>query len=233
MAQGSVLGALLLQGDPNGPYYNTRDLDLLQYVSTQITAAIQRSQLQSRLQFQSHYDQLTGLPNRALLLDRLGVALARAQRDRHSIALLYLDMDNFKQVNDSLGHDMGDQLLREAAERLAGCVRACDTVARMGGDEFVILLENVQRSTSAEAIASKVCLALGQTYQLDGTRISGGASVGVAQYPEHADDAQQLIKQADQAMYRVKQSGGNGHQTAFSEASIAMPLQSHQQTRMS
>ncbi len=233
MAQGSVLGALLLQGDPNGPYYNTRDLDLLQYVSTQITAAIQRAQLQSRLQFQSHYDQLTGLPNRALLLDRLGVALARAQRDRHSIALLYLDMDNFKQVNDSLGHDMGDQLLREAAERLAGCVRACDTVARMGGDEFVILLENVQRSTSAEAIASKVCLALGQTYQLDGTRISGGASVGVAQYPEHADDAQQLIKQADQAMYRVKQSGGNGHQTAFSEASIAMPLQSHQQTRMS
>ncbi len=214
-AQNNLLGALLLRGNAEGPYYSSEDLELLQYVSAQIAAAIQRAQLQARLQFQSHYDHLTGLPNRALLMDRLNVALARARREQVSMALLYLDLDNFKQVNDRLGHDIGDVLLQQAAKRLSHCVRDCDTVARIGGDEFVILLESVQSDAASATIAGKICAALRRPCQLGEHRLNSSVSIGIALYPQHAADAHQLLREADRAMYRAKQEGGGSHRTAL------------------
>ncbi|GAA6131251.1 diguanylate cyclase domain-containing protein [Halopseudomonas sabulinigri] len=221
--QNTLFGAVLLRGDAAGPYYNSEDLELLQYVSAQIAAAIQRAQLQARLQFQSHYDHLTGLPNRALLMDRLNVALARAQREEQGLALLYLDLDNFKQVNDSLGHDVGDLLLQQASRRLSDCVRDCDTVARMGGDEFVILLESVQSEAASAIVAGKICTALRQPFQVGLHQLHSNVSVGVALFPQHADDAHHLLRQADQAMYRAKQEGGSSTRTAQCSAPQASP----------
>jgi diguanylate cyclase (GGDEF)-like protein len=152
-------------------------------------------------------DALTGLPNRALLLDRLAQAIAGARRRRARSALLFVDLNNFKQINDTLGHAAGDQALRLAAARLASSVRATDTVSRHGGDEFVILLADVAAASDALAIAQKLSAALGAPSRVGDQMIRLTASIGISLYPDDGEDAATLIERADVAMYRAKRQG--------------------------
>jgi diguanylate cyclase (GGDEF)-like protein len=147
---------------------------------------------------------LTGLPNRGLLYDRLKTALAMARRAHEPLSVLYLDLDRFKPVNDTLGHSVGDLLLQEVASRLRQCVRESDTVARIGGDEFVVLLHRVHEAGQAAAVAAKIHQAVSRPFTLDGHTLSVTPSIGIAHYPEHGELAQELLKHADQAMYRAK-----------------------------
>ncbi|MBV0932746.1 EAL domain-containing protein [Marinobacterium weihaiense] len=158
---------------------------------------------------QAYYDDLTELPNRTLLADRLNLAIATADRDEQVIALLFIDLDRFKYVNDSMGHEYGDDLLKQVAKRLNGCVRDTDTVARFGGDEFVILLHNIKSDSDAAYVASKLLESLCTPFVLAGREIIIGASIGIAMHPGDANTAEMLIRNADLAMYKAKQSGRN------------------------
>ena len=201
-----VVGALVVQ---NHTPCSEHDQELLQFVSTQVATAIERQQMLSRLQFMAQYDALTHLPNRALLRDRLHMALARAQREQSNVALLFLDLDKFKQVNDSLGHAAGDLLLQGVAQRIQACLRKTDTVARFAGDEFVVLLEDFTSADHASVVAEKIRQSLNQPFALSGQQQTILPSIGIALYPQHAQDEQQLLQQADNAMYQAKQKGGN------------------------
>lgn len=164
---------------------------------------------EERVQFLAYFDALTGLPNRALMHDRLAQALATARRRNEKVAVIFLDLDRFKLINDSLGHSVGDLLLKEVAERLKGCTRDQDTVSRIGGDEFVILLAGVD---DASVIASRIVAGLSATFEVKGHLLSTSCSMGISIYPDHGDDGETLIKYADQAMYCAKESGRNGFQ---------------------
>ena len=154
-------------------------------------------------------DPLTGLANRRLLSDRISMALAHARRSKKSMAVVYLDLDGFKQVNDTLGHAAGDILLKKVAERLVATVREEDTVARQGGDEFIIALWQVSGADYAATVASKVIKALSQSYDIESHAVSITASAGVAIYPDHGKDADMLLKSADLALYEAKGAGKN------------------------
>jgi diguanylate cyclase (GGDEF)-like protein/PAS domain S-box-containing protein len=203
-----VIGALVVQSHSGELRYNEQDKALLQFVSTQIAAAIERKKSATRLQYLAQHDQLTSLPNRGLFHDRLRTALARARRDRQQLAVLYLDLDRFKPVNDHHGHDVGDLLLREVAARIRHCVRESDTVGRIGGDEFVVLLNDTGHADHAVAVAAKIGAALRQPFELAGGRLQVSASIGIALYPDHGEDARQLLRRADDAMYDAKRQGG-------------------------
>lgn len=202
-------GALVIHGSSELLRYNDKNKELLHFVSTQIASAIMRMQMQSRLQYLSHHDQLTGLPNRVLLYDRLEQALLRAQRTRTQIALLYLDLDKFKEVNDAFGHPVGDRLLQAVAERLKTCMRDADTVARIGGDEFLILLEQIQQAGHALTIAEKVRTTMNSPFEVDGLELEMIPSIGIALYPDHGEAQDALMQAADKAMYQAKRRGGN------------------------
>ena len=222
-----VMGALVVKDYRLGGQYTPKDIELLQFVSVQIAAAIERKQMAIRLQHIAQHDPLTDLPNRELFHDRLQTALARAKRNQALLALLYIDLDNFKQVNDTLGHSIGDLLLQEVAHRLRHCVRESDTVGRMGGDEFLVLLHDIPQPEDALAIADTIRLALGQSYDLAGQRVHVSPSIGVALYPAHCTDYRQLIRHADAAMYAAKNLGGNrvqaASETAFADSTNANP----------
>ena len=203
------LGALVLQSYSDEARYGDRDTELLQFVSTQVASAIERTQMRKRLQHMAQYDQLTHLPNRQLFLDRLKTALARARREQTLLSLLFIDLDRFKEVNDTLGHAMGDLLLQRVAQRLLECVRASDTVARLGGDEFVVLLEGGQAREHASAAAHKILAAFRQDFDLEGQRLYIQPSIGAAIYPEHGGEEHRLLGHADEAMYLSKRNGGN------------------------
>jgi diguanylate cyclase (GGDEF)-like protein/PAS domain S-box-containing protein len=158
------------------------------------------------LEHQALHDGLTGLPNRVLLEDRLEQGLATAKRNGQGMAVMMLDFNRFKQVNDQLGHEVGDQLLREISARLAGTLRASDTIARLGGDEFVVLPAGVQSVDQAVEVANKILDATAQPVTINGHRIAAGISIGIALYPGHGSDAESLLHEADQAMYLVKRS---------------------------
>ncbi len=151
-------------------------------------------------------DALTGLPNRNSLQARLEHAILRVNRSGDRLALLFIDLDRFKKVNDTLGHSAGDQVLRQAAARIRACVREVDTVARLGGDEFVVLLETDVRPDTPGIIGERVRAAFGTPFEYKGTEVNCGASVGVSLYPDHARDPASLMESADEAMYRVKNS---------------------------
>jgi len=155
----------------------------------------------------AHFDQLTGLPNRTLLLDRLSQGISVANRTERAISLLFIDLDGFKYVNDSYGHAIGDSLLKEVATRLLSCLREGDTAARMGGDEFVVILleSNIERAVS---VANRILNILRSHYELGKKDISCiSASIGIAEHPDHADDVNALLTAADKAMYQAKNSG--------------------------
>jgi len=201
---GDVMGALVLQGQHDGLRYTEEDRDLLQFVSEQVASAIQRKQAEHRLHHMAHHDSLTALPNRALFHDRLDTALARARRDHEHLALLYLDLDEFKQINDSCGHEIGDLLLREVATRLANCVRESDTVGRLGGDEFSVLLTNIRGPGAADVVVGKIRAAIGAPFALREHTLRISASIGTAVYPEHGTGREQLFRHADRGMYSAK-----------------------------
>ena len=160
----------------------------------------------------AHHDQLTGLPNRALLYDRMSIALQRAEREHNKIGTLMIDLDHFKRVNDSLGHHVGDQLLQVVSQRILACVRGADTVARMGGDEFVVLLSDLAEATSAEQVARKIVESIAQPVSVGVLELTVTPSVGISVYPEDGDDTHLLLKNADAAMYWAKSSGRHGYQ---------------------
>lgn len=169
----------------------------------------ERRQAEVRIHFMAHHDMLTGLPNRSLLADRLEQTLARAKRQKLPFVVMFLDLDHFKMINDTLGHDVGDALLIVVADRLRECVRESDTVARMGGDEFVILLSEVSDAADAQIVAAKTIAVLNQPVRLAGQERQIGVSVGIALYPAHGESAQALMKHADIAMYQAKEGGRN------------------------
>lgn len=158
---------------------------------------------------QAHYDGLTGLPNRDLFATRLEQALNQADLSAGEVGLLYIDLDGFKQVNDTLGHAVGDELLRQVARRLLGCVRDSDTVARLGGDEFAMVLARVHGSEGAQVVAQKVLQVLGEPFQLQEQEAGLSASVGIVRYPPDGATPDELLRRADEAMYRAKASGRN------------------------
>ena len=160
------------------------------------------------------HDMLTGLPNRRLLMDRIASSIAHARRNKSTMAVLYLDLDGFKQVNDTLGHDAGDALLKVAATRLVASVRQEDTVARIGGDEFVIGLWQINHPESVNKLVTKMIQAMSQPYRINDHSVNITASVGVAMYPTHGDDVEALIKAADMAMYEAKRAGKNSYRIA-------------------
>ncbi len=160
-----------------------------------------------RLRHVAQHDPLTGLPNRVLLHDRIGRAIASAERHSGKVALLYLDLNGFKAVNDTRGHDVGDQLLKSTTNRLLACVRDCDTVSRLGGDEFVILLTDVRSSEDAANTATRVMRSLAVPHQIDGADLKVTAAIGISLYPDDAQSVAQLLSNGDAAMYDAKTTG--------------------------
>lgn len=183
--------------------------ELTNYVSI-ITDITSLKETQNRLEFLAHHDALTNLPNRLLLTDRLAQAIERARRRDESFAVLFIDLDRFKTLNDSLGHQIGDSFLVEVAERLGTLVRRSDTVARLGGDEFVVVAEQMESTEQAHRMADKIVEAVKQPYRVNGRDLHIGCSIGIAMYPEDGDDSVTLLKNADAAMYKVKEAGRDG-----------------------
>jgi diguanylate cyclase (GGDEF)-like protein len=171
--------------------------------------AIERKRSEEHLTYLAQYDHLTGLVNRTLFRDRLVQAMARTKRLQQPIGLMLLDLDRFKAVNDTFGHDMGDELLKAVTERLKVCVREVDTVARMGGDEFTIILEGASSEQNILAVATRITESIAAPFGLQGHHISIGVSIGITIYPQDDHTIDQLLKHADTAMYRAKQRGGS------------------------
>ncbi|GAB4165130.1 MAG: hypothetical protein Kow00100_03160 [Geothermobacteraceae bacterium] len=176
----------------------------------------ERKRAEDEIRSLAYHDQLTGLPNRSLLKDRMQQALAQARRQNRQMAVLFLDLDRFKDVNDTLGHDAGDELLRMVAEKLDSCVRQSDTVARLGGDEFVILLTSVKNAHDPVVVAEKILQLLTRPFVLNGKEVFTSTSIGIAMYPNDGADADTLLKHADMAMYEAKEHG-RSHFQFFSE----------------
>jgi diguanylate cyclase (GGDEF)-like protein/PAS domain S-box-containing protein len=169
----------------------------------------ERKQIHQRLAHSAHYDMLTQLPNRILLFERISQALARAKRNYSRLALLFIDLDKFKPINDLHGHAIGDLLLEEAAKRMLGCLRDSDSVGRIGGDEFMVLLPEVANESDASAVAEKILAAINQPFLLGGKTLVISSCIGIALFPEHGVEVAELAKNADAAMYQAKSLGGN------------------------
>jgi len=222
--EGRLLGAI--SANTNDPTRKFTDedaevLELLAGLASAALASLERSaeladanrelrQARDEAQHQALHDGLTGLPNRTLLRDRLQQAILAAERDDAVLALLIMDLDRFKDVNDTLGHHTGDELLQQVGLRVRGALRASDTVARMGGDEFAMVLPLAADAQLATRVAQMLVKTLEQPFTLDGQAVSVGASIGIAMYPEHGRDVETLLRHADVAMYNAKR-GGTGH----------------------
>ncbi|HVK94071.1 MAG TPA: EAL domain-containing protein [Noviherbaspirillum sp.] len=209
--QGQVLGAF-------GMYYRTvrkpvrAELRLANIAARIAGIAIERKQAEERIGYMAHHDALTGLPNRSLLQDRLKQALAHAQRMESAIAVMFIDLDYFKHINDSLGHQVGDRLLQMVASRLQRCLRKGDTLARLGGDEFVLVLHAVEDLHAPAAVAQKVLEELTTPFRVDGHDLHAGGSIGISLYPSDGADVETLMRAADTAMYHAKSKGRGNYQ---------------------
>jgi len=192
--------------------YNEQDMAFIERLATLYAVALQRKRLEDTVSQLAYHDPLTGLPNRTLFKDRSILALARANRYRQKMALMVLDMDRFKDINDTLGHDVGDQVLREFSNRLVSILRKTDTVSRMGGDEFVLLLPERTDAENAGNVAQKILEAARQPFIIDEKKLNIPVSIGVAIYPEDGEDIETLLKHADIAMYQAKEMGRNNYQ---------------------
>jgi diguanylate cyclase (GGDEF)-like protein/PAS domain S-box-containing protein len=206
ITQQGVVGALVLKS----PASATQDRETLQCIATQVASAVERRRLYASLQFMAHFDTLTGLVNRSMLHDRLCQALARAAREGLFLCVLYLDLNRFKQINDSLGHSAGDSLLKAFAQRLKACFRSYDTVARVGGDEFVVLLESSEPIDGAWIIEHTIGNTFDAPFEINGQQIGIQTSIGSANFPAHGSSEHELLQHADNSMYRMKKAGGYG-----------------------
>ncbi len=172
----------------------------------------ERKRAEDQIKSLAYHDALTGLPNRLLFTDRLSLAVSQAARHNHHLAVLFLDMDRFKVINDSLGHTLGDRMLQAVAERLQACVREADTVARLGGDEFTLLLPGAAHPEDVARVAEKILESLKQPFKIEGRELFCTASMGISLFPEDGADAETLVKNADTAMYRAKEQGRDNYQ---------------------
>ncbi|WP_177166019.1 EAL domain-containing protein [Nitrosomonas sp. Nm58] len=209
---GDTIGLVLAHYRINSDHGFERDGQLLHIASQMCAIAIDRYRSTRELDLLAHYDFLTGLPNRKRFHDHLRRAIERAQGTNRPLGLLFLDLDRFKAVNDSLGHAAGDALLKVAASRIRECVRAHDVVARLSGDEFVVLIEDLQRTEIAAGLARKIAARMTEGVSLNGHETFISASVGIALYPKDGNTLEDLLKNADAAMYEVKGQGRNGVQ---------------------
>ncbi|MCX5853934.1 MAG: sensor domain-containing diguanylate cyclase [Deltaproteobacteria bacterium] len=180
----------------------------------------ERKKAEETIRRLAYHDPLTGLPNRLLFRDRLNMAIARAKRHQQYLAVMMLDLDKFKDVNDTLGHHMGDHLLQDVGEILTGLLRKGDTVARMGGDEFLLLLPEIKKIEDSTTIAQKIVDAFQNPFVIEGNKIHITTSIGIAIYPDSSDDVDTLVKHADIAMYRAKETGRNNYQRFISSMVI-------------
>lgn len=213
-ALGRVLGSLTIyHHEPYQP--SDIDLEVTMAMANIAGIAIEAKQTEQRLKNMALYDQLTQLPNRAFLLDRLSFIITQAKRRALRFALLFIDLDDFKAINDSLGHEAGDRLLLAIAQSLKLAVRDSDIVSRFGGDEFVILLMNLQETSDIDAVVNKILEHLTQPYRVDQQICHVGGSIGISLFPDDGQDAESLIQMADQAMYRAKEKGN--HYTYYSD----------------
>ena len=211
---GKVLGVLVLYL-PHGHIYQQHEQAFLERVAAVVGMGISKRYSEQAIEHQAYHDNLTGLPNRSLLYDRLEQVLASAKREKQVGALMFLDLDHFKNVNDSLGHAAGDELLRQMAQRIHSRLRAVDTVARIGGDEFVVLLPNISDSlekatNQARRKAEELCAALDTPVRVSGSDVQVTSSVGVVLFPFEDEEPGDILKHADTAMYRAKNEGRNG-----------------------
>ena len=184
---------------------------LADFVALAMTAN-ERRDAEDKLREMANYDRLTGLPNRSLFLDRLSQALAKSRRSKQRLALLFIDLDRFKSINDSLGHHSGDLVLRSISKRLSACVRAADTVARLGGDEFTVILENCQDAEYITAVCERILASAVEPIALGQTEVNLTCSIGISLYPNDGEDGDQLLQNADSAMYKAKERGRNNYQ---------------------
>ncbi len=180
----------------------------------------ERKRTERNMRHMAHHDALTDLPNRTLFRDRLTHAMAQADRYQQKLAVLFLDLDRFKAINDTLGHNVGDQLLRIAADRLQSCVRDCDTVARLGGDEFTVIVEDVGDRETAAIVAQKIIDTFSQPFNLHGHEVFVTTSVGITLYPDDDEHIDALLRNADAAMYRAKECGRNNYQFYVPEMNV-------------
>jgi diguanylate cyclase (GGDEF)-like protein/PAS domain S-box-containing protein len=209
-------GALCVLSGVTGAF-GVEESRFVMAAATVLSAALQRTDSEGRLAFLAQFDGLTGLPNRALLSDRFSQMIVQARRHGTSLGVLFIDLDDFKLVNDSLGHPAGDELLKETARRLMASIRTGDTVARIAGDEFAIILADLARADDAALVAQKVIERIAAPVAVRGQEVFVTASVGVATFPADGDDAESLLGAADAAMYRAKQAGRNAYQFFTSE----------------
>ncbi len=172
------------------------------------TDVTERKQLEDTINHMATHDMLTDIPNRVLLMDRLDLAIARASREKTKVAVLFIDLNNFKPVNDTMGHMTGDKVLKEMAKRMVTCLRKTDTVARFGGDEFTIVMTDVKNTEDVTHMAQNIIQELSKSIDLDGNEITLGASIGISIYPDTSDSAEELMFLADKAMYVAKKKDG-------------------------
>ena len=197
-----VEGSIVLQKDSSGNPIGFRGI---------VRDITERKRTEQQLNHMATHDTLTGLPNRILFMDRLKMALAQAKRDNYKLAVMMLDLDHFKNVNDTLGHMVGDQLLKEISLRLTGRLRQNDTISRLGGDEFIILLPAIERVEDSIEVAEIILSSFQQPFTCDDNKITSSVSTGIAIYPDDCQDTDSLLKNADMAMYYVKAHGRNNY----------------------
>ncbi|KQY31864.1 histidine kinase [Rhizobium sp. Root483D2] len=225
--QGQVLGTFALYSHQPG-LPSPEKVDLISMAAHLAGIAIERRQSEERIQFMAHHDALTGLPNRAMFDERVAIALEKARVSGQWVALAFLDLDNFKLINDTLGHHAGDELLRVVAGRMLACVRKSDMIVRVGGDEFIILINSLPPESGVMlARLEAIRAAIGAPVVLAGRSLQVSCSMGVVCYPEHGDSATELLANADSAMYRAKEAGRNNLQVFDAEMAAA----AHEQLR--
>ena len=227
----------LLDDEPRK--FKKDDVEILWILGQRIGMEIERQEhiqsakkAQEHIEFLAYHDILTELPNRLLLFDRFTLVVAQAKRAKTGVGLLSLDLDGFKQINDSLGHHIGDQLLKEVVGRLKTCIRDMDTISRQGGDEFIVLLSPVHGANDVAIIAQKILDVFKNPFLIDGNNLKTSASIGIVLFPEDGSDLGLLLQYADTAMYHAKDSGGNGYQFFNEEMATSSQERLHLQNRI-
>ena len=212
MSNGELCGRLQVAYLQDLPFLLPYEQNLIDTIARDLGRWYERKEAKQRIIQMATHDALTGLPNRLLLQDRIEQALVQDARNQKQIAVLFIDLDHFKMINDSLGHEIGDFLLKAVAERLLACVRNEDTVARQGGDEFIVVLNSIGESLDAAKVAQKILDSLGQPYHIHENELHIGGSIGIAIFPEDGTNAEALLKNSDIAMYYAKENGRNNYQ---------------------
>lgn len=208
----TTLGVLVVQSYSKNVRLRDREKEVLTFISQHIAGALERKRAEETIRHQAYHDVLTLLPNRMLFKDRFSQALAQAQRHKQLVAMLFLDLDRFKTINDTLGHAVGDRLLQGVAERLSKCLRDGDTIARLGGDEFMVLVPGIHQPEDAAKVADKILQAVRPSFRFEGHELHITTSIGISLYPHDGEDAETLFKNADVALYRAKDQGRNTYQ---------------------